>query len=516
MLRPIAALTTLLPTLALPQAGTLDPTFGSNGVVIVESGSPHYFEDAVVLPDGRIMAAGTVSQNPGFGGVVLRLMPNGDPDSTLAGTGIFFHPPGAQTSYGGAAVMEDGRMLLAGSNDGAFSVERRFADASLDTSFGIGGMVTVAYEGLLGCAMDVHRASSGDIIAGGTWDPIGGGPGHTVATARFTEDGTLVEDGYFPVSPQGSTARAMVVQPADGHIILCGADNLLASASMSTIIRRTDVGTWDADSTFNGTGNFIHEVLGMPHSQVNDVTLDDQGRILACGWYSPFTSAGDQEGFVMRLLSNGTLDPTFGDDGITTADLPTSNMVFTGLCVLADGHVAVSGTCSLSGSPTERLCAVLFDGAGEHVTSFGDAGSFVFMSGSYSRGGTVVQQPDGKLVLTGHGDFPGPYRLYVMRLEYEGFNTGQEALPEAAHHLSVWPNPAKEHAWLQLELRGPERADITIFDVLGRPVAVLLKGTAISGGRHTLAIPTADLAPGPYTLVYNSATGAMSTRFMCE
>jgi uncharacterized delta-60 repeat protein len=73
----------------LTSAGVLDPTYGTNGVVRIDIGG---FADnsrrLLVLPDSRILlVGGGRSTAADVDGVVVRLLPDGQPDPTFSTTG---------------------------------------------------------------------------------------------------------------------------------------------------------------------------------------------------------------------------------------------------------------------------------------------------------------------------------------------------------------------------------------------------------------------------------------------
>ncbi|MBS1940608.1 MAG: T9SS type A sorting domain-containing protein [Bacteroidetes bacterium] len=491
-----------------------DINFGVNGVVALPSDPCQYFRDLVLLPDGRIVCAGTVgNSSTNLRGVILRLMANGEPDSTLASSGLFYHPMDEPTEYDGLVVLPDGRMLVGGGNGNDLFLERRHPDGSLDTTFGSGGMSTIYYGNASGKVTDMDLSPLGDILIGGIVSPSGVSDLFKVVTATFSQDGMLMDHATFMTAwNQGTVADAMVVQPADGHIILGGATNISASASRSHLYRRIGTGPLDSDSTFNSTGAFTLQVLGMPHSRVTDVALDSLGRILACGWYSPYSSTGGKRGFVMRLLSNGTLDSTFSSDGIATDDLLTGDEMYNGLTILANGNVAVCGSASFSGNFNDRLIALFFDASGTQMDVFGGDGYFAYMAGIRSQGDAVIQQPDGKIVITGSG-FESGYNLLTIRLGEDGTTSSLDAMPAGIvpHAMAVLPNPMLDFGLLHLDLAKPEQVHIELFDVLGKSIAVLLTGITLDAGRHTIPVPANDLVPGQYVLVYKGAAGSTST-----
>ena len=57
---------------ALASAGSLDPTFGTNGIVQASLGGDFQYTDAVLAPNGDIVVAGT---NPNA--IIARFLPSG-------------------------------------------------------------------------------------------------------------------------------------------------------------------------------------------------------------------------------------------------------------------------------------------------------------------------------------------------------------------------------------------------------------------------------------------------------
>jgi hypothetical protein len=80
------------------------------------------------------------------------------------------------------------------------------------------------------------------------------------------------------------------------------------------------------------------------------------------------------------------------------------------------------------------------------------------------------------------------------------------------HVGNVYPNPARSDAQIRLRLGAQGFVTVSVFDVLGREVAVVMHGAA-SAGAHTLAIPTDVLTPGLYTLRVQAQDHFVTRRF---
>ena len=120
--------------------GAVDTTFGGgDGVVHVEFevGAQDVLEHVIVQPDGKILVTGwPILAGPNFDFSVMRLETDGDLDPTWAGDGRqTFNMVNVDRAYT-AALMPDGRVVLAGSsaNDTILVIARLLGDASLITT----------------------------------------------------------------------------------------------------------------------------------------------------------------------------------------------------------------------------------------------------------------------------------------------------------------------------------------------------------------------------------------------
>jgi uncharacterized delta-60 repeat protein len=216
--------------------GSLDPAFGTNGVVKTSLASPADARAIALQPDGKIVVAGDVetdSVGPGYRFALARYLPDGSLDPSFGSSGIVTTPFGnviaADLPFGGAAgavaIQTDGKIVAGGTlfvpwpGRGSFAIARYNADGSLDSSFGDGGRVTSSF----GYAPPENPTEAGDFVAGLALQPDGKvvaggfsqfGP-HTeqyaVAVARYLSDGSL--DQSFGTGGLVKTSLALCVVP---------------------------------------------------------------------------------------------------------------------------------------------------------------------------------------------------------------------------------------------------------------------------------------------------------------
>jgi uncharacterized delta-60 repeat protein len=300
---------------------------------------------------------------------LARYWPDGRLDSS-------FGPDGRVTTDFGAnrqviwdlAVLPDDRILAAGTIEGDFVVARYSADGQLDTSFGMGGRAAIDFDAgshdELG-AMALQR--DGRIVLCGTVYYRG------VGMARLTADGRL--DASFgtrgiAIHDLGSDAGGadVAVQP-DGRIVVVGTARSRSEYDM--VVARFDA-VGRIDGTF-ATGGVAALGFGLPRSSgAGSATgVMPDGRIVAAGHVSELGRTR-HDFHVARLQTDGSLDPSFGGTGYARYGLyGDEHDSAADLLLRTDGSVLLAGRTNVLGDPAIGLALHLQNGALD--TRFGTA-----------------------------------------------------------------------------------------------------------------------------------------------
>lgn len=285
------------------------------------------------------------------------------------------------------AVQPDNRILVSGFSvlDNQYKHATLFrlnTDGTLDSSFGIGGLVIgKAFDG--GGRSLVLQPDGGILAAGSTF-----------GVTRYDRNGHL--DINFGNHGKASTAfdgsdylRDIALQP-DGKIVLAGLTRTIFA------ITRFDAGG-NLDLSFNGTGMVTTDFgpssyLAEGNDGANSVMVQADGKILAAGSVRAGEQASDFA--LIRYASNSELDSTFGKNGQLTTSLSYRDYGY-GIALQPDGKILVAGTSgdfALARYYPDGSLDNSFDGDGKAVTSF-------FPSSSYAQ--SVLVQPDGKILVGG-------------------------------------------------------------------------------------------------------------------
>lgn len=242
-----------------------------------------------------------------------------------------------------ALVQPDGKILVAGSSSGPnggpmnFALLRLGHDGALDTSFNGEGSVMLSLASRDDEALALGRLSDGRIVAGGYVD---NGRDRDFALACFKANGSL--DLSFA---------------ADG-------------AALTAI----------------GNGN----------EEITALVVDGYDRIVVVG-----TSEGTAGRILVaaRYLRNGTLDPDFGEQGISLVGVG-SDVSAEGVLIRRDGSLLVSGAYVEAGTSRAMLVALAADGMLD--TDFGKQGVVTLGEGyAASDGYGLAEDQHGLLYVAG-------------------------------------------------------------------------------------------------------------------
>ncbi|MFQ5588357.1 MAG: delta-60 repeat domain-containing protein, partial [Nitrospiria bacterium] len=286
-----------------------------------------------------------------------------------------------------------------------FALSRLNADGTLDTTFGTSGKVTTAIGNADSLGHDVIHAlalqTDGKIVAGG--HTHNAATGDNFMLARYDTGGVL-DPGFgtgglvqTPINANDEEVNAILLQ-TDGKIIAAGTSftNEVAPASSHhdfTVARYNANGTLDA---VFGTGGIVKTPIGLG-SFADTVRLQTDGKIVVAG------SSENAAGFdfaVVRYNTNGTLDTTFDADGIVTTEISTGHDFAKAVQIQGDGKIVVAGTTFPGGGP-EQFALARYNSDGSLDTSFGVNG---VATTSFANGGQAFAlqiQSDGKILAGG-------------------------------------------------------------------------------------------------------------------
>jgi uncharacterized delta-60 repeat protein len=215
--------------------------------------------------------------------------------------------------------------------------------------------------------------------------------------------------GGVVTQTSGMNLGAIAVQP-DGKIVVAG------DATMATgfaLARYLPDGS--PDPSF-GDGGFVETNLYPPASYafIEAIALQADGKIVVAGTSDGLESENVLDQFTLaRYNPNGSLDTSFGTDGITNTVIPEPSPTAwragaDALAVLPNGEILAGGSAGWEAFPSQSSFALVrYTRDGSVDPTFGDDGIVQTAFSGYDDLAGIAVQPDGKIVATGSSGGPG-------------------------------------------------------------------------------------------------------------
>lgn len=363
--------------------GSLDSSFDIDGRVTTTFGTPHAWGHSVAIqPDGKILVAGSSYDGLRSNYALVRYNSNGSLDTSFDGDGKVLSLIANGYSFAenfdyarySVAIQNDGKILVAGSLrvgvNSNFLLIRHNADGSLDTSFGVGGVMSTDISGKVDMGYSVAIQADGKILVSGISENVGV---YDVALVRYNSSGSL-------------------------------------------------------DTTFGGDGS-ITTSLGSSHDYGYSVAIQPDGKILVAG----SSHDGSKHVFALvRYNSDGSLDYSFGGanqpDTFPVFTENSTPVVLDQDVTIYDTDLAVVGNYAGSSITIQRL------GSASDQDHFSAAGSVLHLleghtfSVSNTWVGTVTRNGGGILTLTFNSE--ATHALVNSTLQGIAYGNVSEAPPE--------------------------------------------------------------------------------------
>jgi uncharacterized delta-60 repeat protein len=175
-------------------------------------------------------------------------------------------------------------------------------------------------------------------------------------------------------------------------------------------------GDSNLDPTF-GTFGITTTAIGYPDDVGIAGALQSDGKLVVVGVSHDNTLVASDVA-VVRLLSNGQLDPSFGSGGKVTTDVTFGDQG-SAVAIQSDGKIVVAGNTD-DGSLLQFLVARYLPN-GSPDGAFGVGGvALTDIGGERAQAEAVLLDPDGRIVVAGSAVIGGDYKIAVARYEDDG------------------------------------------------------------------------------------------------
>jgi uncharacterized delta-60 repeat protein len=395
--------------------GSPDNSFGINGLVLnadIYSGMGYAI---AIQPDNKILVAGNkyydhieiapdrwASVDKSF---IARYDSNGDPDLTFGDNGIIIMDFNVRSStFSSLALLENNQMILGGHVGSTTILLKLNPDGSVDNSFGNSGLVVFDDPDFMFLMYSFELLEDGNLLCyGGEY---------------------LGDDSYFlePV-----TRVAILKLNTNGELVSSFGDN----------------GKVLIDNEFSVGMHYCSKSIEMENHQI------------LLGGYM-------QNSFLLKLHPDGSLDDSFGSQGIVTHSYP-----FVDMAVWENGQIFVAGSKEMN--PYDWGYSVCrFNVTGTIDETFNTTGYFDYNpSAGKDYLHCIIIQPDGKLLLSGSSHTTGPADFTLVRLVTDDTPNQNEDI-RIETDIKIYPNPFQEV--INIKSSGETLSQLIIYDIVGNTV----------------------------------------------
>jgi uncharacterized delta-60 repeat protein len=304
--------------------GTQDPSFGTNGVVILPPPASYFLGTSLTMgvavqPNGEILTLFFAFNNTStmLETQLIRLNTNGTLDTTFGSAGAvalnFPVPTGWSASATIIMAQPDDKILVTGNITPPFQkgsakapltlLARYVSSGAPDSSFGTSGVVEVVTP--IDIASTLALLSGDSILAFNT----------TGQVAQFSSDGALLPTtgGTIIATKDAGVLNGLAILPNDEFLAagtIAGPDG---KTNVDAVVERFEL-TGPLDTSYESPairfGPDAPEVKNEPQSLVVDSEM--RGLVGV-----QFVTATTNRAGVARLNANGSLDTTFGTAGVS-------------------------------------------------------------------------------------------------------------------------------------------------------------------------------------------------------
>lgn len=356
----------LLSSSVFAGAGDLDPTFGDGGKVVtdVPQAARIYTADRpsplIEQPDGKMLVAAELR--------LWRLNIDGSLDQSFGASGEANLSAPAKA----LALQPDGKVIVGVTTGNTWAgrasdwgLVRVLHDGRIDSSFGDNGMVTVDFGATAGDYFDgesferiegVFVQDDGRILLVGSvfnGPGLGGGIGFMMFGPDGALDLTFGQSGrqFFEPDAFGTLSPAIwgwhspvrVAEQVDGKLVLASITTATNPNDTVYLMRLNSEGS--VDVSFGQSGVSTYTKHAYPYPEIGDIEIVNDGRIFVLA--SMNIGGRNNNPSILAFNADGTFDQGFGNEGLETVDLSVFGddpPSFDYIDIKGNGSIVLGGT----------------------------------------------------------------------------------------------------------------------------------------------------------------------------
>jgi uncharacterized delta-60 repeat protein len=287
--------------------GSLDNTFGGDGIVESDFSIEDAVKSIAIQPDGNIIAGGYIRPGENYDFAITRYTSEGILDNTFSDDGFLSLSLGNYYCWIGSIVLQDDSKIVASNVTSGSSMIRLNQDGTFDNTFSDDGIVSIP----AGDAMSLALQDDNKLV-------LAGAIGLDFGIMRCNSDGSI--DNTFGTNGSVSTdfgmnrserANAVVIQ-ADGRITAAGYTKPdFGGNSQFALAQYNPDGSLNSSFGTNGilTTGMVTNVFENSYDAVTVMALQADEKIIVAG----YSGLANKDFALARYLNSGTVDVSAND-----------------------------------------------------------------------------------------------------------------------------------------------------------------------------------------------------------
>ncbi len=508
--------------------GSIDVSWGTNGMVTFQYGVSTIPYSMIVLPDGKILISGVMFYAADAEFFAARFNPDGTPDMTFNGTGVWIgsYPDNVEMSCNAMALQQDGKIILAGRNGVVFSTllfYRLNSDGTLDTGFGTNGYTEINSATQNESVDGVGLLSDGTIIGVGYTHLGDPWYGEFATMIKLEADGNpypgFGTNGVLIPSVFDDYSKALDCTIVNDSVII-SATYGDPNVSEDLAITRLDQ-NGNSDSGFGNNGISILDIDQLTYGET--IFYGDDNKYYIGGSSGQGGIGASRDFFLARYNYNGSIDATFAGNGYVKTAVGTAWDHAYGLDMGPDGKIVLAGFTAwgTTGDNDRALARYLNDFAPSLTANFTS-------ESTTTCEGESIQFNDLSLgtVVSWNWSFPGgdpststlqnPEILYntagVYDVELEVSDGNETVSIIKENYITVGAYPAPEINGQQIVCSGDEEIYQTTDNPGNTYSWAVIGGEIISGNNtHQITVLWSEPGSGAISLTEETSEGCSFT-----
>ncbi|MCO5267235.1 MAG: T9SS type A sorting domain-containing protein, partial [Lentimicrobium sp.] len=410
-------------------------------------------------------------------------------------------------------IKDDGKILVAGgvlneSFQFDFLMIQLNPDGSFDPDFGINGIAIVNINQFGTLAQDVVIDDNGKILLAGI---VGNSDFmKTPAVVRINEDGSLDQTfgdngvAQLPVISSDNEFTSIRIQP-DGKILASGHISLESEPWVyyfaALVARFNPDGS--LDNTFGTDGIVVHDENGLD-DEFFGMDINPDGEIICGGFTNVLWESFDM--FLMKFDTNGNPVADFGDNGVVTLHKEPYNVI-NDLLVQPDSKILVCGSIGDFAPGDNDFALVRFLENGDLDNTFGGSGYVLTdFFGEQDEANSLLLAGNDKIYVGGKSlNSNGTSRDFTIACYVNDIST-EVSSPVGSQMVSVYPNPTSGF----MNVDNCKGSLLSLYSINGK-----LQYSATIG-QEQFRVDVSHLPKGIYAVVITGESGIKSSKVVVD